>query len=74
MTSTRTHKFPTSLAMSSRAKSRGGAQQRGICFLFFFAATVSFAQQPKPITFSDVTAAAGIRFTHNSGKTGKKLY
>ena len=32
------------------------------------------AQQPRAgsITFTDVTAAAGIRFTHNSGRAGKK--
>ncbi len=31
------------------------------------------AQQPRgTITFTDVTAAAGIRFTHNSGRAGKK--
>ena len=27
---------------------------------------------PPPITFTDVTAAAGIHFTHNAGRTGKK--
>ncbi|HUS06744.1 MAG TPA: CRTAC1 family protein, partial [Bryobacteraceae bacterium] len=27
---------------------------------------------PLPVKFSDVTAAAGIRFTHNSGRAGKK--
>src|SRR3989304_3347255 len=26
----------------------------------------------KPITFTDVTASAGIKFTHNAGKAGKK--
>jgi hypothetical protein len=26
----------------------------------------------KPVTFTDVTAAAGIRFTHNSGRAGRK--
>jgi hypothetical protein len=29
-------------------------------------------QAPKPIEFTDVTAAAGIRFKHNSGAFGKK--
>jgi hypothetical protein len=30
------------------------------------------ASPPPDIRFTDVTAAAGIRFTHNSGRTGKK--
>jgi hypothetical protein len=31
------------------------------------------AQQPRGVTFTDVTAAAGIRFIHNSGRAGKKF-
>ena len=77
MTLTQTHQCPTPLNVSSRlsrAKSREGAQRRGTCTLLvlFFAAAAAFAQQPKPITFSDAAAAAGIRFTHNAGKAGKK--
>src|SRR3954466_7542158 len=30
------------------------------------------AQQPRGVTFTDVTAASGVRFTHNSGRAGKK--
>jgi hypothetical protein len=30
------------------------------------------APTPSPIRFTDVTAQAGIRFTHNAGKSGKK--
>src|SRR6185369_16745703 len=30
------------------------------------------ATSPAPVTFTDVTAQAGIRFTHNAGKAGKK--
>ena len=30
------------------------------------------AAQTRGITFTDVTQAAGINFTHNSGRTGKK--
>src|SRR5215813_9403985 len=26
----------------------------------------------EPVRFTDITASAGIRFTHNSGKSGKK--
>ena len=32
-----------------------------------------FAQTPPPVKFTDVTAAAGIRFTHNSGRAGRKF-
>lgn len=62
--------------MSSRAGAsppRTGRGQRGICFLLVVVATAAFAaDQPGKITFTDVTAAAGIRFTHNAGKSGKK--
>ena len=34
------------------------------------AAPPSLAQEP--VKFTDVTAVAGIKFTHNSGKAGKK--
>jgi hypothetical protein len=36
-------------------------------------ATALSAQQPARITFTDVTTAAGIKFTHNAGKAGKKF-
>jgi hypothetical protein len=38
----------------------------------FLLAGVAAAGQPAPITFTDVTAASGIRFTHNSGRAGNK--
>ena len=42
------------------------------CFVgFVFAATPLFAQGAA-VTYSDVTATAGIKFKHNAGKTGKK--
>ena len=51
--------------LSSRVK-------RGICF-FLLAGGVAFAaDQLGAVTFTDVTAAAGIKFTHNAGKSGKK--
>jgi hypothetical protein len=31
------------------------------------------AQRPAGVTFADITAAAGIRFVHNNGATGKKF-
>ena len=34
--------------------------------------TIQATAPPAGVTFTDVTAAAGIRFTHNSGRTGKK--
>ena len=56
----------THLRMSSRAK-------RGVCFLFSLIAAGAFAaDQRGQVTFTDVTAAAGIKFVHNAGKTGKK--
>jgi enediyne biosynthesis protein E4 len=36
------------------------------------AAGLYAADQRASVTFTDVTAAAGIKFTHNAGKTGKK--
>ena len=53
-------------ALSSRAK-------RGICFLFFLSIAAFAAEPPSNVTFTDVTAASGIRFTHNAGKAGKKF-
>lgn len=38
-------------------------------FLFIFALPIVL---PAQVTFSDVTAQAGVRFSHNAGKTGKK--
>jgi len=28
---------------------------------------------PQPVTFTDITSKAGIQFTHNSGRAGKKF-
>jgi hypothetical protein len=36
------------------------------------AGSLTVSAAPGGITFTDVTAAAGIRFTHNSGRAGKK--
>jgi hypothetical protein len=36
------------------------------------ASSVVGGQQPRGVAFTDVTTAAGIRFTHNSGRAGKK--
>ncbi|HUR34527.1 MAG TPA: CRTAC1 family protein [Vicinamibacterales bacterium] len=36
------------------------------------AAAAALSAAPGAITFTDVTASAGIRFTHNSGRAGKK--
>src|ERR1043165_9023526 len=41
-----------------------------LAFLIGLSATVLMAQGH--VQFTDVTAAAGIKFTHNSGKAGKK--
>ena len=42
------------------------------CFVVLvFAATPLFAQG-SAVTYSDVTAASGIKFKHNAGKAGKK--
>jgi hypothetical protein len=35
-------------------------------------ATFELLAGDEPVTFTDITAAAGIRFTHNSGRAGKK--
>ena len=43
-----------------------------ITFAFALAGVAVVAQQPRAVTFTDVTAAAGIKFTHNSGRAGKK--
>jgi hypothetical protein len=40
-----------------------------VCVVIFAAPT---AQQAPPITFTDVTTAAGVRFTHENGAFGKK--
>ena len=37
------------------------------------AAVAAGSAQTSPVRFTDVTAAAGITFTHNSGRTGQKL-
>ena len=41
-------------------------------FVAVGAAVAALAAAPGAITFTDVTTAAGIRFTHNSGRAGKK--
>src|SRR5437762_360726 len=47
------------------------------CALFIYADTKAEPKQAgmpaPPIHFTDVTGAAGIRFTHNSGRAGKKF-
>ena len=43
-------------------------RRRAWLFPVFLAAHVALAQ----VKFTDVTAAAGIRFTHNSGRAGIK--
>src|SRR4051812_37920484 len=43
---------------------------RWILPFLLLGAAVSAA--PGGVTFTDVTAAAGVRFTHNSGRAGKK--
>ena len=35
-------------------------------------ASVAMAQPPQLVKFTDITAASGIKFTHNSGRAGKK--
>src|SRR5687767_12424714 len=49
----------------------------GVASLMLAAAPVRGSQAPKPsspqaLTFTDVTASAGIRFEHNSGRAGRK--
>src|SRR5262245_10403968 len=53
---------------------RGRGVRRAIAAWSLLAASWLMAADPilGPITFSDVTAAAGIRFKHNSGAFGKK--
>lgn len=41
-------------------------------FVAVGAAVAALAAAPGAMTFTDVTTAAGIRFTHNSGRAGKK--
>src|SRR5262252_9466560 len=46
-----------------------------ITFPFLLAGAAAIFQLPaadEPVHFTDVTAAAGIHFTHNSGRAGKK--
>ena len=46
---------------------------RVLLIFAFAAAALLFAQNgAKTVTFTDVTASAGIKFTHNAGKAGKK--
>jgi len=41
--------------------------------MLLMAASGTVAPPPRTITFTDVTARAGIHFVHNSGRTGKKF-
>jgi hypothetical protein len=41
--------------------------------LFLYAASKEAAGSVQPVHFTDVTAQAGIHFTHNSGRAGKKF-
>src|SRR5437879_13757263 len=43
------------------------------CAIFIYADTKLSAVPVPPVTFTDVTVTAGIRFTHNSGRAGKKF-
>ena len=47
---------------------------RAVCCLAFLIAATLTAQKPPrvEVQFTDVTAQAGIRFTHNAGRTGHK--
>src|SRR5262249_2884831 len=49
---------------------RPGGLPYGLAIL---AAIAVAATGPPAVTFTDVTTQAGIRFTHNAGKAGKKL-
>ncbi len=44
----------------------------GVGGCFFFAALLAIPAGVTEVHFTDVTASAGIHFTHNAGKTGKK--
>jgi enediyne biosynthesis protein E4 len=46
--------------------------KQGICYIFLLAVAAFAAEPPSRVTFTDVTAAAGIKFKHNAGKAGKK--
>jgi enediyne biosynthesis protein E4 len=43
------------------------------CVLFIYADTRQSGMPASPVHFSDATEHAGIRFTHNSGRAGKKF-
>jgi len=62
------HSCRPSSALRSRALQLLGATAGVVA-----ACAVMTAQQPKgAVTFADVTASAGIKFVHNSGRAGKK--
>ena len=48
-----------------------------VCVVFIYADTKADTKQAgmsvPPVHLSDVTGTAGIRFTHNSGRAGKKF-
>jgi hypothetical protein len=46
---------------------------RAISVLLLVSGAAAFAAPAGPVQFTDVTAKAGITFTHNSGRAGKKL-
>ena len=70
---------PVNPATALGAATRGSGVSKPV-FIFFvaFAAlaacVIALAAAPDrtPVTFTDVTAQAGIHFTHNAGRTGKK--
>jgi len=60
---------------SSSLGGSAGPQVRTLAVLAalsLFITMIAGAPGPADIRFTDVTAAAGIRFTHNAGKSGKK--
>src|SRR5262249_11827275 len=66
------HRPPELLVLPAQARTRPGGTLKRPCLaaaLFFL---LPLAARPTPPTFEDVTAAAGIRFKHTSGATGKK--
>jgi hypothetical protein len=56
---------------STTISPRGNAQKRLPHLLLCGFLAVGTAAEP-PVRFTDVTAAAGIKFTHNAGRSGKK--
>ena len=64
---------PRGLSAQLKLCPYGVSEWRSLAILMLALATSIFAaDQPGPVTFTDVTSAAGIKFTHNAGKAGKK--